>query len=184
MQGKWLLWIAFADLWSVLAHTVCTVQVDLLKRYSIMIPHSCPLHMYISAHPYSAEDDSFLSNCVTFDGYSSYINVKDTSVFTGLMMWVITLASTTALCKPAWPAVKVHIYTVYYNLYTCKHHSQTTPCVDTFRVTVSACMYVLIEPFYQWVLLVVGFTICSFVSPFNYGACVVDTGLPLSLTLV
>lgn len=51
-----------------------------------MILHSCPLHIYISAHPFAAAEDSFLSDCVTFDGYSSYINVKDSSVFTGWMM--------------------------------------------------------------------------------------------------
>ena len=59
-----LLWIAFAD------------SID-----SSFMPAA-----NISAHPFSAAEDSFLSDCVTFDGYSSYINVKDSSVFTGWMM--------------------------------------------------------------------------------------------------
>ena len=63
-QGRCLLWIAFAD------------SID-----SSFMPAA-----NISAHPFSVAEDSFLSDCVTFDGYSSYINVKDSSVFTGWMM--------------------------------------------------------------------------------------------------
>lgn len=41
---------------------------------------------HISAHSVSAADDSFVFDCFTFDGYSSYFNIKDSSVFTGWML--------------------------------------------------------------------------------------------------